>query len=325
VPLEHRQLAILPNSPFANSRADRAVQHLAGGSRGFVVGLFDHDCVAINGSVETQPGRFLLPGDQLEIRFERNRRYSPRRRPEQHLNRGFRIVHEDSELIVVDKEAKLLTVPTEAREPNTLVTRVGEYLRRSSSTRSAHLVHRLDRGVSGLLVFAKSHEAAEILRTQFAQHSADRRYDALVAGNMTASFGTIRSFLATGKNLGRYSTKNPDQGEIAITHWKLLARANDSTRCPPVSQLEVRLETGRRNQIRVHLAEQGHPVLGENRYRTELLHKIPWREKRLALHAAVLGFLHPKSQQPLSFESPLPPEFIAFMKFIGLKPAEKNL
>jgi 23S rRNA pseudouridine1911/1915/1917 synthase len=318
VPIERRQLSILPDSPFANARADRAVQFLADSSRGFAAGLFDHDCVTVNGTLEIQPGRFLKPGDLLEIRFEQNRRYTPKRRPEQHINRGFRIVFEDPELIVVDKEAKLLTVPTEAREPNTLVTRVGEYLRHSSSTRSAHLVHRLDRGVSGLLVFAKSWETAELLRQQFAQHTADRRYEALAAGTLNNSAGTIRSFLTTGKNLGRFSTRNPDEGEIAITHWKLLDRTPDSNRSTAVSRLQIRLETGRRNQIRVHLAEAGHPVLGDTRYRPDLLQKIPWRDKRLALHAAILGFIHPKSQQPLSFESPLPPEFHSFMKFIGM-------
>lgn len=317
MPIECRNLLIQPNSPLVGARADRAVQQLTGGSRSFVTGLFDHDCVHINGKVETQSGRTLRSTDQIVVRYEHGRRYSPRKRPEQHLNRGFRIVHEDADLIVVDKEAKLLTVPTDGREPHTLVYRIGEYLRRTSSARAAHLVHRLDRGVSGLLVFAKTPAAAEDLQSQFSQHTADRRYDALAAGNFPDSSGTIRSYLATGKNLGRYSTRDAAAGEIAITHWKLLARFPDSDRSPAVSRLQIRLETGRRNQIRVHLAEAGHPVLGDPRYRPELLQEIPWREKRLALHAAILGFLHPRTKQPLSFESPLPAEFNTFLRFIG--------
>ncbi|MFM8475494.1 MAG: pseudouridine synthase, partial [Planctomycetaceae bacterium] len=117
--------------------------------------------------------------------------------------------------------------------------------------------------------------------------------------------------------LSRISRGVATEGEIAITHWKLLARFPNSTRSPAVSRLQIRLETGRRNQIRVHLAEAGHPVLGEARYRPELLAEIPWREKRLALHAAVLGFIHPRTGQPLNFESPLPPEFNGFLRFIG--------
>ncbi len=317
MPIECRQLLIQPNSPLAGARADRAVQQLAGGSRAFVAGLFDHDCVLVNGQPELRPGRLLRPGDQIEVRYELARRYSPRHRPQQHVNRGFRIVFEDPDLIVVDKEAKLLTVPTDGREPHTLVSRVGEYLRHTSTARAAHLVHRLDRGVSGLLVFAKSPAAAENLQAQFSKHTADRRYDALTAGILPESSGTIRSYLTTGKNLSRYSTRNTTEGEIAITHWKLLARFPESSRSPAVSRLQIRLETGRRNQIRVHLAEAGHPVLGDPRYRPELLQEIPWREKRLALHAAVLGFIHPRTRQPLSFESPLPPEFNAFLRFIG--------
>lgn len=317
MPIECRQLLIQTHSPLISARADRAVQQLVGGSRAFITGLFDHDCVQINGQIEIVPGRPLRSGDQIEVRYEQGRRYSPRHRPQQHVNRGFRIVFEDPDLIVVDKEAKLLTVPTDGREPHTLVTRVGEYLRLTSTARAAHLVHRLDRGVSGLLVFAKSPAAAEHLQDQFSKHTADRRYEALAAGNFPESSGTIRSYLTTGKNLSRYSTRDTAEGEIAITHWKLLARFPDSTRSPAVSRLQIRLETGRRNQIRVHLAEAGHPVLGDARYRPELLQEIPWREKRLALHAAVLGFIHPRTCQPMNFESPLPPEFNAFLRFIG--------
>jgi 23S rRNA pseudouridine1911/1915/1917 synthase len=317
LPIECRNLQIHPDSALIGARADRAVQQMIGRSRSFVTGLFDHDCVHINGQLEIHPGRPVRSGDLIQVRCEKGRNYSPRKRPELHLNRGFQIVFEDPDLIVVDKEAKLLTVPTDGREPHTLVSRVGEYLRRTSSARAAQLVHRLDRGVSGLLVFAKTPAAAEHLQEQFSKHTADRRYEALTAGSLPESSGSIRSYLTTGKNLSRYSTRDANEGELAITHWKLLARFAESTRSPAVSRLQIRLETGRRNQIRVHLAEAGHPVLGDPRYRPELLQDIPWREKRLALHAAVLGFIHPRTQQPLSFESQLPPEFNAFLKFIG--------
>lgn len=319
VPFLQREIVLDDESSFVGVRIDRCVQQLAGGSRSHVTGLFDHDCVSVNGQMEINPGRILSAGDHVFVRFEQNRRYSPRRRPEQQKHRGFSIVHEDADLIVVDKSAELLTVPTDGREPSTLIYRVSEHVRRTSRERSAILVHRLDRGVSGLLVFAKRPHAANDLQSQFAEHKPDRVYLALVAGIVRLETGTFRSYLTTGKNLTRYSTSDPDAGELAVTHYRVLDQSVGTDPSVQISLVEVRLETGRRNQIRVHFAEAGHSVIGDARYRPDQWKNISWPHKRLALHAATLAFLHPATGQLLSFHSPLPVEMGRLMKHVGMK------
>lgn len=319
MPILQREQKLEPGSALIGGRIDRCVQQIAGGSRSHVTGLFDHDCVSLNGTVEINPGKTLREGDLVSVRFEANRRYSPRRRPEEQKHRGFTILFEDADVIVVDKSAELLTVPTDAKEPHTLIYRVSEHVRRTTRGSSALVVHRLDRGVSGLLVFAKNEDASESLQAQFAAHKPDRRYQAFVAGRVTPSTGTYRSYLTTGKNLSRYSTRDEEKGELAVTHFQVLAASKGSDRCGAVSHVDVQLETGRRNQIRVHFAEAGHPVIGDQRYRTELWKDIPWPFKRLALHAATLSFEHPRSGIPHRFESPLPKELVQLARFAGLQ------
>ena len=309
VPFSTRELVIELSSLLINGRIDRCVQELVGGSRSHVTGLFDHDCVALNGQVETNPGCTLKIGDQVRVRFEENRRYSPRRRPQQQQHRGFSIVFEDRHIVVVEKSADLLTVPTDGREPHTLLYRVNEHVKHEGRGRGAFVVHRLDRGVSGLLMFGKTKDDARLMQNQFRQRKPERQYDALVAGIVVQDRGEFRSFLATGKNLTRYSTDDEEDGQLAVTHYQVVERLPDTT------HLTVQLETGRRNQIRVHFAEAQHPVLGDNRYRPDLWKEIPWAHKRFALHASTLGFTHPISGEPMRFSSPLPAEMTNFMKF----------
>jgi 23S rRNA pseudouridine1911/1915/1917 synthase len=316
VPFLIRETTVNPGSPFLDARADRCVQELAGGSRSFVTGLFDHDCVMLNGKLEIDPGRKLAVGDHVHVRFEANRRYSPKRRPELQKHRGFSIVHEDRDIIVVDKSAELLTVPTDGREPHTLIYRVNEHVRHEGRGRGAFLIHRLDRGVSGLLVFGKTREMADTVQQQFSQRKPERQYDALVVGHVVQQEGEFRSYLATGKNLDRFSTMDEDDGELAITLYQVVRIFPRTSLCPPVTHVAVRLETGRRNQIRVHFAEAGHSVLGDSRYRPHLWKDIPWPHKRLALHASTLAFVHPTSGEMMRFSSPLPPEFTSFVRYI---------
>lgn len=318
MPFLQRELVVESNSPFTGGRIDRCVQQLAGGSRSHVTGLFDHDCVSLNGQIEINPGQNLNVGDHVSVRFEENRRYSPRRRPEMQKHRGFTIVFEDADFIVVDKSAELLTVPTDGREPSTLIYRVSEHVKRTSRERGAILIHRLDRGVSGLLVFAKRPQAARELQGQFADHKPNRVYHALVGGKVVQQTGTFRSFLTTGKNLTRYSTSDEAEGELAITHYKVLSSCSATDRCGAMSHVEVRLETGRRNQIRVHFAEASHSVIGDVRYRPDHWKEIQWPHKRLALHAATLAFDHPSTGKHLSFQSPLPNEMTRLMRQCGL-------
>ncbi len=175
-----------------------------------------------------------------------------------------------------------------------------------------HLVHRLDREVSGLLVIAKSEMVARALIEQFQQHKPERRYAALVAGPVRAAQGTLKTYLATKKNLDRYSAPESAETELAITHF-VVKRA-----WPDVTFLDVRLETGRRHQIRVHLAEAGHPVLGDPRYGRGAADHPHWPHRRLALHAQSLTFEHPTRFELLRFEAPLPAEMTRFLQQVDL-------
>jgi 23S rRNA pseudouridine1911/1915/1917 synthase len=194
-------------------------------------------------------------------------------------------------------------VPTDRGETNTLLDRVGEYLRHKRGVRQAFVVHRLDRGVSGLMLFAKNRDVAQQLQELFRTRAISRTYLAVVSGTMENASGTFQSHLATAENLDRFSTANGREGELAVTHYRVLKQL------PDVALVEVKLETGRRNQIRVHFAEAGHPVLGDERYGGANARRAPWSEHRLALHAERLDFVHPQTRKKLALRSPLPKEF----------------
>ena len=169
-------------------------------------------------------------------------------------------------------------------------------------------MHRLDRGVSGLLVFGKSQIMADRLRDQFASRKPERLYNAIVAGKMKQTQGEFRSYLTTAKSLTRYSTNDPSAGELAVTHYQVLEYLADTT------LVEVQLETGRRNQIRVHFSEAGHPVLGDPRYSPEEAQHAHWPHERIALHARTLGIANPETGVAMKFDLPLPPEMARFIE-----------
>lgn len=300
-----RETTVTDGSPHIGGRIDRLVQELAGGTRAHVAGLFDFDCVSVNEQRTRETGRRLEPGDRVQVRYEAGRRYHARPHPRVHT--GFAIVFEDRELVVVDKSADLLTVPTERNEPYTLVYRVNEYVQRTKHGKGAFPVHRLDRGVSGLLVFGKSPEMAQLIRDQFAARKPERKYLALIAGQPKKSADVFRSFLATDKSLNRYSTDDEEIGQYAETRYRVVQQFTDTC------LVEVQLHTGRRNQIRVHFSEAGHPVLGDPRYAPEAARHPDWPYERIALHARSLGFNHPITTEWLHFESQLPSEMTKFL------------
>lgn len=311
-PIHQRTLVTL------EARADRIVQQLTHLSRSQLRGLFDHGCVTIDGQPCGRTFTRVAPGSLVEVRYDPHQRYheKPKPRPD----RAFRVVFEDEHLIVVDKTAGVLTVPTGQRDANSLVERLNQYASIGRRPRRLGVVHRLDRGTSGLLVFGKTAEVTALLKDQFRGRKPMRRYLALAAGHLEPSKGTFRSHLATAANLDRYSTRPSPRSELAVTHYEVIGYVAG------VTALNLTLETGRRNQIRVHLAEAGHPVLGEDRYQPDLATHPRWRVKRLALHAATLGFLHPKTGRPLSFDSPPPPPFGWFLRSIhrGERPDTEN-
>lgn len=296
MPIERKCLVV---SDPAMGRVGQAVRALTGLSHSRVRGLFDAGCVTVEGQPCSDAGAVVQAGQNVEVRYDPGQGYREKKRA--WVDPGLVILHEDEQIIVVDKPADMLTVPTERGEGGrTLVDRVTAYLEHGRAGRQALVVQRLDRGVSGVLVFAKTQAAWDALRDQFAERKPERLYVALVHGAVTPAEGTYESHLVTGDNLDRYSTREAGVGELAITHYRVVKALADAT------AVEVRLETGRRNQIRVHFAEHGHPILGDARYAREWAHHPDWTERRIALHARTLGFVHPKSGTRMLFESPLP-------------------
>jgi 23S rRNA pseudouridine1911/1915/1917 synthase len=196
----------------------------------------------------------------------------------------FGIVYEDDDVIVVDKPPGLVTAPTPESDKGNLL----ELLQR---TRKTWLVHRIDRDTSGLLVFAKTAEANKVLAERFVHHDIERAYIAVVVGEVADAM-TIDA---------------PIDGKRAVTHVTVTERLAEAT------VLECRLETGRGHQIRIHLAGRGHPVLGDTRHGGEVARRFSLRPPRLALHAAVLGFAHPRTGAPMRFEAPLPDDLARWL------------
>jgi 23S rRNA pseudouridine1911/1915/1917 synthase len=202
------------------------------------------------------------------------------------------ILFEDEDLIVVEKPSGLLTIATAKEKQRTLYALLYSYLKGQRPPEKLFIVHRLDREASGLLVFAKQESAKFNLQQQFKLHNARRTYLAVVEGRIGRDEWALDSFLAENAAYRCYSTRDRRQGKHAITHVKVLKRTAERT------LVEVRLETGRKHQIRVHLAEQGHPIVGDKTYgsRTDPLH-------RLALHASKLAFRHPRTGESMEFHA----------------------
>jgi 23S rRNA pseudouridine1911/1915/1917 synthase len=206
-----------------------------------------------------------------------------------------RVVFEDADLLVVDKPAGLLTVATDRERTRTLYAGIRALLARRRPPERVFVVHRLDREASGLLVFAKTPEAKYALQGQFKTREAGRTYVALVRGTVARDELTLRSHLAENAALRVWDAGPQRGGKLAVSHVRVRARRGDHT------LVEVTLETGRKHQIRVQLADAGHPILGDRRYGP--------RERDapgLALHAAVLRLRHPSSGEKLVLRSPPP-------------------
>ncbi len=224
-----------------------------------------------------------------------------------------RIVHLDPHLVVVDKPAGMQTVRHDEDAGRSDDVPLDEAVARlvSGRTRPAPLfvVHRLDRETSGLIVFARRGEAARALEHQLRRRRTHRRYLALATGNVRS--GTFRSFLAEDRGDGRRgSTRHARFGKEAVTHVRAIEQFRS------VTLVECRLETGRTHQIRIHLAEAGHPLVGEPRYG-----RTPSGARslapRLMLHAVELGFVHPASEAPMRFAAALPADFAACLAAAG--------
>ncbi|WP_437187034.1 RluA family pseudouridine synthase [Planctomicrobium sp. SH668] len=290
-------------------RIDLLVQALTSRSRSEVKGLLHLDCVILNGNVCKKGGTEVAVGDTVQVTHDPHSRY---KEPKKEITqKSFNVIFEDEHLIVVDKSAGILSVQTDKGGQKTLVDAVTFYLRRRHKNARAVPVHRLDRDTSGLLVLGKSERIAKSLIDQFRVRKAEREYLVIVAGKVAKTKGTFKTFMATNKRLQRYSVNPGEKGELAITHYEVEKHLRNAT------AIRATLETGRRNQIRVHFSEVGHPVIGDDRYRPDQAKHPAWKAKRLALHAAKLGFEHPVTGKQVRFEAPIPPDFLKFIRTQG--------
>lgn len=211
---------------------------------------------------------------------------------------GLSILYEDDDLIVVNKEAGLLTIATNKEKRRTAHYQLMNYVRKQHPRNRVFIVHRLDQDTSGVMMFAKNEQAKRKLQDSWRKFVKERAYLALVEGKVTKQCSTITSWLKETKTHRMYSSSNKNDGQFAKTHYKVLQTNNN------FSLLEVHLDTGRKNQIRVHMHDLGHPVVGDKKYgaKTNAI-------RRLGLHAHTLSFIHPTTNEVLTFKSPAPKVF----------------
>ncbi|MEE1232655.1 MAG: RluA family pseudouridine synthase [Phocaeicola sp.] len=265
------------------------MKKMDGVSRTRVKALLSNRVVLVDNVIVTQFNHPLKPGMKVQISREKNKH--------EFRHPMLKIVYEDAYLIVVEKKEGLLSVATDHQKERTAQHILSEYVKRTHRNNRVFVVHRLDRETSGLMMYAKDEKTQHTLRDNWHDIVVDRRYVSIVMGDMERDQGQIRTWL-TDRKLYVSSSNYDDGGKLSITHYKTIKRANG------FSMMELDLETGRKNQIRVHMSELGHPVVGDQRYGCEI---DPLG--RLALHAFKLCFYHPVTGELMEFETPYPTSF----------------
>ncbi|KAF3362685.1 putative RNA pseudouridine synthase YhcT [Chlamydiales bacterium STE3] len=243
--------------------------------------------VSINGKVCLRADQEVLPKQEVSVAAK-----------QWVLGGKIKILYQDTHIIVIDKPTGVLSVSSNFEKKET----AHGYLKEHFSPSRVHVVHRLDQDTSGVMLFAFSEKAKENLKKMFEKHELERSYIALVEEEITSEKGTWQSYLFEDGNYVVRTTQNPEKGKLAVTHYEVLNVKKN------VSSLRLTLETGRKNQIRVHCKEAGHPVVGDKKYgaQTNLL-------RRVCLHAHYLSFKHPITNKVMTFTSPVPKEFNKYL------------
>ncbi len=263
--------------------------------------------VDLGGETCPEPGREVGEKERVE--------YLPSRPKARKVAGHIRVLFEDRHLLIVDKPAGLLTLPTADHEAGTLIEKAGRYLSAKHGDRRPYIgiVHRLDKETSGALVLARSIDALRALQDLFRVHDVERRYLALVAGMPREDSGTIdRALVADRGDQRRGIARGDEEGRHAVTHWQVVERFG-----PAATLLACWLETGRTHQIRIHLSAMGHPVIGDKVYGPKPRLKggsntrPTVRFGRQALHAQTLGFRHPFTGESVLVEAPPPVDLVA--------------
>ncbi|MCR8632549.1 RluA family pseudouridine synthase [Paenibacillus radicis (ex Xue et al. 2023)] len=266
---------------------------LSNQGRNSIKSILSRGQVSVNNQVVTVYNYPLQPGQTVSIRKDRASEAPPMV--------GLKILHEDEDIIVVQKDAGLLSVASDQAHENELTAykQLTAHVRIGNPKNRIFIVHRLDRDTSGVMLFAKSERVQQTLQNAWQDTVKERTYVALVEGMVKKQEGTISSWLKESATLKMYSSSYPNDGQHAVTHYKVIQSNRN------FSLLEVHLETGRKNQIRVHMQDMGHPIAGDKKYGSTTK-----PINRLGLHARVLSFIHPRSGELLRFETEIPKSFI---------------
>jgi 23S rRNA pseudouridine1911/1915/1917 synthase len=269
------------------------LEAVTGSGRNAIKSMLARGQISVNGTPATAYNHELAPGDKVEVRKERIVERPPLA--------GLTIVHEDDDLIVVVKDAGLLSIAADKDNEHELTAyrQLMAHVRSQDPKGRVFVVHRLDRDTSGIMMFAKNEAAQQTLQNEWQERVKERAYIALVDGMVKKPSGTITSWLRESSTLKMYSSLRPGDGLHAVTHYKTLQTSR------AFSLLEVQLETGRKNQIRVHMQDIGHPIASDKKYgsRSRSL-------GRLGLHAKSLEFLHPSTDKLMRFEANIPKSFL---------------
>lgn len=257
--------------------------------------MLRHGSVMVNETVTSQFDTPLNPGDTVRVNLTRSFPVFS--------NPRLKIVYEDDDIIVVNKGYGLLSMGNDKIKDGTAYSILRGYLKEKDPRNKIFIVHRLDRDTSGLMMFAKTPEAKDAMQHNWNNMVLERRYVCVVEGKMEEAEGTVRSYLAETSQFEVYSTQNPDEGQLAVTRYRTLKTGGG------YSLVEVSLDTGRKNQIRVHMKDLGHPIAGDRKYgaKSSPIH-------RLALHAMTLRFVHPVTRRDMRFETPVPVPFTGMVK-----------
>ena len=260
-------------------------------SRSDIKSLLAHHQISVDTEVITQYNYPLRIGQQVVVHWAK---VLIEKQPI-----GLNIVLEDDYIIIIEKQAGLLSIATDTEKEQTAYSILSEHVKKRDPKNKIFVLHRLDRDTSGVMMFAKSEKVQQLLQNAWKDVVLERSYVAVVEGLVTQEQGTITSWLTESKAFIMYSSRTPNDGQKAVTHYKVLQKNKN------YSLLEVKLETGRKNQIRVHMKDIGHSVIGDKKYGATK-HPIA----RLGLHARVLAFKHPITGEEVRYETDIPKEFL---------------
>ncbi len=262
------------------------MEKMHGISRNRAKALIVNRVVLVDNKITTHPLAELKPGQVVQLDRSKHKH--------SFHNSKLDIVYEDPYLLIIDKAPGLLSMSNNTRQ-ETVQTILNNYLEKGGGRNTSHLVHRLDRDTSGLMVYAKDVQTQQSLIDGWQNLVTDRRYIALVSGTLEQKEGKVQSWLTEDKRFVTHSSPVDNGGKFALTYYRVLQEGDG------YSLVECELQTGRKNQIRVHMADLGHPVVGDHKYGS-----TDDCIRRLGLHAYMLCFRHPVTGKMLRFETPVP-------------------